>query len=790
MPPQQEIDQQNTPPTEERRSFFQRPEGRRLAGSLIALLTIGVFLFGFYYVRTSRLIDQRLASGAFAGTVNIYSAPHKVAVGDRLTADQAVAHLAQSGYTTSRVNPLGWYNRRADAVEIFPGRDSFAGGDPAVLTFAGGRIARIISLQDNSERQEYELAPQLITNLSENREKRRLVRFADIPPSVVHAVVSAEDKRFFHHSGFDLFRILKAAYVDLKNGRKEQGASTLSMQLARGLWLDPDKNWKRKLEELVITLRLEEKLSKQQIFEDYANQVYLGRRGPFSINGFGEAANSYFGKEISQLSDAEAALLAGLVQRPSYYNPYRYPDRARERRDLVLTQMRQNGYLNDEQYRHAVATPIRLSQERLEGLETSYFLDVMNEEVQSKLDDHERNSRYIYTTLDPDLQMAAEEAVRIGMENVDQQLKARRKREAIPEGQPQVALVALDPHTGEVKALVGGRSYGASQLNHALAMRQPGSAFKPFVYAAALDTAIAGGRQIFTPASVLDDSPTTFRFANQTYAPNNFKQDYMGEVTLRTALAHSLNVATVKLAEQVGYDRVVAMALRAGLNDAIKPTPAVALGAYEATPLEIAGAYTLFANQGKRLTPTTVALIRARDGFALYQHNSEPVPALDPRVAYLMVNMMQEVLRSGTGAGVRSRGFTLPAAGKTGTSRDGWFAGFTSGLLCVVWVGFDDTRELNLEGAKSALPIWAEFMKRATAFRPYRDAKDFPRPAGLVGAQICNDSGQLATANCPNTHSEVFIEGTQPVVPCDLHGPPLQQTADRVIDPTATAKTQ
>jgi penicillin-binding protein 1B len=237
------------------------------------------------------------------------------------------------------------------------------------------------------------------------------------------------------------------------------------------------------------------------------------------------------------------------------------------------------------------------------------------------------------------------------------------------------------------------------------------------------------------------------------------------------------------------------MARRAGLNDAIKPTPAVALGAYEATPLEIAGAYTLFANQGKRLSPTTVALVRARDGAALYQHNSAPVPALDPRVAYLMVNMMQEVLRSGTGAGVRSRGFTLPAAGKTGTSRDGWFAGFTSGLLCVVWVGFDDNRELNLEGARSALPIWAEFMKRATAFRPYRDAKDFPRPAGLVAAQICAESGQLATANCPNTHSEVFIDGTQPVVQCELHGPRPQETADRVIDPTApigqtTARTQ
>jgi penicillin-binding protein 1B len=285
---------------------------------------------------------------------------------------------------------------------------------------------------------------------------------------------------------------------------------------------------------------------------------------------------------------------------------------------------------------------------------------------------------------------------------------------------------------------------------------------------------------------MVDDNPTGFSFGGKLYQPSNFGHEFMGSVTLRTALAHSLNVATVSLAEQVGYAKVVAMAHRAGLNEAIRPTPSVALGAYETTPLEIAGAYTLFANHGLRLSPAAVSLVRSVDGTVLYQHRPDGQPSLDPRVAYLMVNMMQEVLRSGTGAGVRTRGFTLPAAGKTGTSRDGWFAGFTSELLCVVWVGFDDNRDLNLEGAKSALPIWAEFMKRAAEFRPYREAKPFPAPAGIDSVEICADSGQLAGPYCPRTRNEVFIDGTEPVASCELHSPAVTNFADRMVEVPAT----
>jgi penicillin-binding protein 1B len=748
-----------------------------IAAAVIVATALTVFVC--YYVKFARLTEQKLRAGVFAGTLNIFAGPRIVSVGDRLSLADTLRYLRENGYSESRSNPVGSFGVRPGAVAIFPGRESYSDQEPAAIHFSDSvsdsRVTRIVSLSDNADREEYQFPRQLLTNQSDrNREKRRLVRFSEIPPALVRAVVSVEDKRFFSHGGFDLFRILRAAYVDLRTGRKEQGASTLSMQLARILWLAPEKNWKRKAEELLITMHLEHKLTKQQIFDYYANQVYLGRLGTFSINGFGEAARAYFGKDISQLSVPEAAMLAGMVQRPSYYNPFRYPDRVQERRNRVLNLMRENKFLTDREYRAAIDAPLQVHTDSVDSLNSQYFLDLVNDELQSRLGEHDPQDDYVYTTLDMDLQRAAVEAVRIGMQNVDDQIRRRKNPDPIPPGQPQVALIALDPHSGEIKALVGGRDYGSSQLNHTAAERQPGSAFKPFVYAAALNTAVDGGATIFTPATTIVDEPTTFQFDNQAYQPGNFKQDFMGTVTLRQALAHSLNVATVKLAQLVGYRAVVDMARRAGLNDNIKPTPAVALGAYEATPLEIAGAYTLFADGGNYVKPAMVALVRSPEGQVLYRHSPEARPALDPRVAYLMVNLLEEVLRSGTGAGARARGFRVPAAGKTGTSHDGWFAGFTSQLLCVVWVGFDDDRQLNLEGAKSALPIWTEFMKRALEYRGYRDAKKFPVPSGVARVNLCGESRQLATPGCSSSYAEYFVEGSQPAIECPLHAaPPL-----------------
>ena len=459
--------------------------------------------------------------------------------------------------------------------------------------------------------------------------------------------------------------------------------------------------------ETLITLHLEQQLTKQEIFEDYANAIYLGHQGSFSIHGFGEAASVYLAKDLSQVTAADAALLAGLIQSPIGRNPFRYPDRARTRRNLVLKAMRENGYLTEQEYQDAAASPLRVVQGAAESTDAPFFVDLVNETLQNRFQDYDfqSNSFRVYTTLDMTLQRDAVEAVRIGIQETDAQWKRRSKKYGTEEMPlAQVALVVLDTETGKVKALVGGRSYGNSQLNHATSKRQPGSSFKPFVYTAAFSAALRDGGQVITPATTVVDEPTTFMFDDKPYEPADFGDQYAGAVTLRRALAHSMNIPAVKVAEMVGYDKVAAIARAVGLNVDIQPTPSIALGAYEVMPIEIAGAYTVFPNGGILKKPGYIDTIRNQEGRTVFQNQPQEKQAIDPRVAYLMVSMMEEVLRTGTAAGVRGRGFVLPAAGKTGTSRDGWFAGFTSKLICVVWVGFDDNRDFKLEGARSALP--------------------------------------------------------------------------------------
>jgi penicillin-binding protein 1B len=429
--------------------------------------------------------------------------------------------------------------------------------------------------------------------------------------------------------------------------------------------------------------------------------------------------------------------------------------------------MHENGYLTDLQYIEAVKAPLKLAEGGIESPDAPYFVDLVNDELRERFAevDFQATQYRIYTTLDMKLQREAVEAVRIGMKEVDAQLAKRRKK--YPE--PQVALVALDPHTGEVRALVGGRTYGLSQLNRALAMRQPGSSFKPFVYAAALRTALTGRGMILTPVSQVIDEPTTFVFDDKPYEPNNFHEEWHGRVTLREALAHSMNIPTVKFAEAVGYETVAELARDAGLATT-RGTPAEALGSYEATPLQIASAYTTFSNGGAWMQQNAISEVRDQTGRLVWHSSPVTREVLDPRVAYMVTNLMEEVLRSGTGATARARGFGLPAAGKTGTSRDAWFVGFTTRLLCAVWVGFDDNTEMPLEGAKAALPIWTEFMKRAHTYREYRNVAEFQAPDGIVTAEIDPLSGQLATAACPQRRAEVFIAGTQPTDYCRLHG--------------------
>ena len=760
--------------------FLTSPWGRTFLIAFLVLSSVSVGVFTFYYHKYAKIIEDKLRNGPFANTSMLYAAPQPVMLGDQTQPDEIADYLRRTGYTESNRNRLGWYHVRPDAVEINPGPDAYD-NEGAVIKINRGKVTQIISLRDHTERTAYDLEPEPITNLfDQKREKRRLVRFGDIPKVMVNAALSAEDKHFFQHAGFDPIGIARAIMVDIEGRRGMQGASTITQQLARSLWLGPERGWRRKIPETLITMHLEQQLSKEQIFEDYANAIDLGHQGSFAIHGFGEASNVYLGKDLANVNAADAALLAGLIQAPVGRNPFRYPDRARNRRNIVLKAMRENGYLTQQEFEDAAASPLHVVQGASESTDAPYFVDLVNDTMQNRFQDYDlQNSSFrVYTTLDMNLQRDAVEAVRIGIQETDAQWKRRSKKYGTDEMPlAQVALVVLDSETGKVKALVGGRSYGTSQLNHAVAKRQPGSSFKPFVYTAAFSETLREGGQVITPATTVEDEPTTFMFDDKTYEPADFGNKYAGMVTLRQALAHSLNIPTVKVAEMVGYDKVAATARAVGLNLDIRPTPAIALGAYEVMPIEIAGAYTVFPNRGILKKPGYIDSIRDQQGHTVYQNQPQDKPAIDPRVAYLVTNMMQEVLRTGTAAGVRGRGFVLPAAGKTGTSRDGWFAGFTSKLICVVWVGFDDNRDFKLEGARSALPIWTEFMKRAHQHRQYRNVHEFEAPEGVVTADIDAENGLLATPGCPKVRSEVFIAGTQPVEACQLHGGARTQVA-------------
>lgn len=760
------------------RSFWSSRAGFALLGLLLLLAVVGLGTFTFYYYHFSRLIDQRLSGQIFQNSSRIYAAPVTVFVGEELMPSQVVNHLRRAGYSEDEDNEfaLGHFKVEENQVRIEPGPMAYAAtGAPASLEFREGKLVRI-SDANGASRSSYGLEPQLITVLFDRRrEKRRLVHYEEIPRVLVDAVLAAEDKRFFRHRGIDFWRILGAAWADLRAGEVRQGGSTITMQLARGFFLTRERTVKRKLAETLIALQLEKRLTKEEIFELYANQVYLGQRGSFSIIGFGEAAQAYLSKDIKQLTLPEAALLAGLIRGPNLYSPYRAPEKARDLRNLVIEAMRETGAIHREERDQAVRLPLRVSPQNPEASDAPYFVDMVKDHLLERYSETDliTQSYRIYTTLDLDLQRAASEAMRVGLAEVDEKIAQRFKRRA-QKGQPipmaQAALLAMDPRTGEIKALVGGRHYGQSQLNHVLALRQPGSAFKPFVYAAAFESGISDTRPTFTPASTLVDEPTTFLFDGKEYTPANYGEKFLGVVTARQALTLSLNVATVKLAEMVGYDKVVDLALRAGLNPRIKATPAVALGAYDVTPLEIAAAYTAFANEGKRVDPLYVRAVMSADGKALERGTALTHTVMDPRLAYLMTAVMEDVVNRGTGAGVRGRGFSAPAAGKTGTSRDGWFAGYTSNLLCVVWVGFDDSQELGLSGANSAAPIWAEFMKRAVSLPAYRNVSSFKSPPGVISVEIDPETLQLASSDCPNPRSEVFIAGTEPHEFCVKHG--------------------
>ncbi|MFZ0270720.1 MAG: PBP1A family penicillin-binding protein [Acidobacteriaceae bacterium] len=756
----------------------------------VALL-LGVFVFTFYWNKYGHIVDDRLKHPLFTQTAKIYAAPPEVRPDQKLTSREVEQELQQAGYSEDgqgTASPMGTYAVNAHAVTIHPGPQSYHSQDGATISFSDNAVSQITG--DNGQPlAAYELEPMLITGLSdENRAKRRLVTYDELPKYLVPAVTSIEDRHFFQHGGVDYFRLMGAVVDDLRSRHYSQGGSTLTMQLARGFFLSPEKRIKRKIIEIVITFQLEHRFTKQQIFQMYANQVPLGQRGSFSIDGFGEAAQAYFGKDVRQLDLPECALLAGIIQSPSRLNPFRHPERALERRNVVLDAMVETGNITKAQAEEAKAAPLQLEPGAFDAGEAPYFVDLVRDQLIQRLGDNEYNQQglRIYTSLDPQLQQIAQDAVADGMKKVDEMVSARHARlvraaeragtPPPPLISPQVALVALNPHTGQVLAVVGGRNYGISQFDHAVSHRPTGSIFKPFVYAAAFNTAIAGtpltnpdgNSAVFTPVTILHDEQTTFTFNDQDYTPRDFDNKYYGDITATEALYRSLNNPTIALAQMVGFDNVAALARDAGITSA-RGTPAMAIGAYDATPMQMAGAYTVFANDGVHIDPWMLASVRAPNGDVIADYAPQTKPVLDPRAAFLTLSMMEQVLNNphGTGAGVRNMGFTAPAAGKTGTSHDAWYAGFTSNLLCIVWVGNDDYSDVKLEGAHAAGPIFADFMKNAVKLPEYSDTRDFVPPAGVVQVRLDDTTNLLADNACPQDYTAAFLDGTQPTDTCD-----------------------
>lgn len=730
----------------------------------------------YFYQHYKAVVDDRLAAGPlFAPVAQIYAAPREVRTGQQLSADEIAADLRRAGYAAN--SELGTYLMRgADTIFIKPGPQSYHSTDGATILTGTGSDgnARVLSItaENGAPLAAYQLEPQLITALSEdkNRTKRRLVTFNEIPNQLVQAVTSIEDRRFFEHGGVDYHSMLGWAWHDLRGDRRfSGGGSTLTMQLSRGIFLSPERRLKRKLIEILITFHLESRFTKQQIFEMYANQINLGQRGSFGVNGFGEAAQAYFGKDLRQLDLSQFAMLAGMVQSPSRLNPYRHPERAIERRNVVLSAMVETGDITAAQARAAAAEPLRLAPQNVDASEAPYFVDLVHDQLNLRLGEQEQahDSLRIYTSLDPELQRAASDAVAIGMHNVDEMISKRKRGNGDSSAPPQIALIALNPHTGQVLALVGGRNYNSSQYNHATAKRPTGSIFKPFVYASAFNTSFNGMSidegGVFTAVTRLNDDPQDF---GGGYTPGNFQRgEYPGMVTAATALEHSLNIATIALAQKVGYGNVASLARSAGIT-AAQGTPAVALGTYDATPLDMAGAYTTFANGGVHLKPWMLASVRNTNGDIVTDFTPQASQVMDPRSAYLTQSLLEGVMARGTGAAARRNGFSAPAAGKTGTSHDVWFAGYTSNLLCVIWIGNDDYTDVKMQGATAAAPIWGDFMKRAQKLPQYSDMKSFTAPSGIQIVRLDKVSNLLADASCPDVYSAAFLDGTAPQNTC------------------------
>jgi penicillin-binding protein 1B len=743
-----------------------RRAGICFAVLLLALLATATLL----YQTLSRQIDERLAAGWTPPITRLFATPLELSRGLALDSDELVRWLDDLGYTQrDRARGAGEFDADSRAITLIELAGAKRGRTVRVrfgVDTSGTKRVVGIDVPPAGSIDRLALgAPLLSTLHAGERRKRRDTPLTDIPRRVIQSVLAAEDHRFFDHHGVDAVRIAGAAVTNITGNRRYLvGASTLTQQLIKNTLLGPEQTLSRKVHEQALAILLERRLSKARILELYLNTVYLGQQGSFAIHGVAQGARALFGKDLRNLTLGETATMAGIIQAPQLHAPDRHPDRARSRRNGVLQAMVEQRFLTPDEALAAARAPIRGVADT-DDVEAPYFVDLVDNQLEQVLPDRDadRAGLQIVTTLDVHLQRLAETAVRAGLRRVESQLP-----DAAGEP-PQAALIAVEPQTGAIRALVGGGSYRASQFNRAdRAHRQPGSIVKPFVYLAALERARRDPAFPFTASSLIDDTPTTFVFEGRTWQPANYGDVYDGPVTARMALSRSRNVAAVKVAERTGF-QAVADLWAASSGGATPPAyPSLALGVFEATPLDVAVAYTVLANGGVRVPLTSI--LRVSDGDTPIDLIVDaPRRVAEADSAFLVTEMLASTLDSGTAVGVRRQGFLADAAGKTGTTddlRDAWFAGFTPTLLTVVWVGMDDGSPLGLTGAQAALPIWTDFMRSALDGRP---SPAFSPPTGITFIDVDPATGLRATTRCPESIREAFRDGTEPDAVCPLH---------------------
>ena len=617
----------------------------------------------------------------------------------------------------------------------------------------------------------YDSRGNVLTTFTSDGRSRDPVTLSEISPLLIQATLAVEDRKFYNHSGFDLKGMARAVLVNLEEGNRTQGASTLTQQLARNLYLSHEKTWTRKAKEALYTLQLEMKFSKDEILNMYLNEIYYGH-GAYGIEA---ASQMYFGKAAADLDLAESTMLAGIPKGPTYYSPYNHMDNAKSRQRIILSVMASLGKITKEEAGQAAQENLNFKVQGAKDtiLAAPFFRDYVRglaiDTLHISSEELEQGGLSVYTTLDPDMQHAAENAI-------NQEMDLRSDLET--------ALVSIDPRTGYIKAMVGGKNYRTNQYNHALATtRQPGSAFKPIMYLTALSS------KMMTGLSVFNSQPTLFHYDDnrKTYQPRNFGDKYLGEINMRQAIAASDNIYAVNTIMKIGADKVSDMATKMGIDSPLQSVPSLALGTSPVSPLEMASAFAVIGGGGLKMPTTAILKITDSTGMVLYE---APAPkgeaVVEPSAAYVLTRLMEGVFESGgTGNRVASI-IKRPVAGKTGTTdTDGWMVGFTPELSTAVWVGYDKGRNIETADGRRAAPIFAQFTEEALENVP---PKIFPIPDGVVSVYVNPQSGKLATAACPEKSLETFINGTEPTEYCDQHGTGSEPAVDGVPNTVDPAK--